>query len=50
MKCKAAPKSYGDLSQILYEELDALYNGGRDIESTVKILNNRIQLYLNEQE
>lgn len=48
--CRAKTREYGELDEILYEELNALYFGGRDVKSTVDILNNRVQLYLNEQD
>lgn len=50
MSCRAASRSYEKLCDIIREELNALYFGGRDVKSTVDILNNRVQLYLNEQD
>lgn len=48
-RCVPAPRTYGVLEQILYEELSA-YNEelSRTAENTAKIIDNRIQLYLDE--
>lgn len=48
--CKAAPNADPLLYQIIEEELSSMYDLSREPEEVAKILNNRVQLYLNEQE
>lgn len=38
-----------DLSAIVEEEADAYFSGQKDVESTVNVIDNRVQLYLDEQ-
>ena len=41
-------KQYADIINILYEETDVYYNDARSAEDTAKIIDNRVQLYLDE--
>lgn len=41
-------KQYADIINILYEETDAYFNNARSAEDTAKIIDNRVQLYLDE--
>lgn len=47
-QCVPAPKTYEALQGIIYEELIVYYNDGRSAEETAKIIDNRVQLYLDE--
>ena len=48
--CRAAPLTDPLLYDIIEEELNSMYELNRDPEDVARILNNRVQLYLNEQE
>ena len=47
-QCVPAPRTYAALQDIIEEELRVYYNDGRSAEETAKIIDNRIQLYLDE--
>lgn len=46
--CVALPRSYSQITKILAEELDAMYAEGKSPETAAKIINSRVQLYLDE--
>lgn len=46
--CVAAPQKDRNIINILYEELQPLYTGGKNSRQVAEIINNRIQLYLDE--
>lgn len=46
--CVAAPPDYPFLENILREELEIMYAENRDPRDAAKVINNRIQLYLDE--
>lgn len=49
-KCVPGPQMYADIETILYEELNTYWTEeSRTAEDTAKILDNRIQLYLDEE-
>ena len=43
------PALPGDLADVFAEELSGFFQGGQSAEQAAKILQNRVQLYLNEQ-
>lgn len=48
-QCVPAPKTYADMERIIYEELSAYFEEtGRTAEDTAKVIDNRIQVYLDE--
>lgn len=48
-QCVPAPKTYADLERIIYEELSAYFEeSSRTAEDTARIIDNRIQVYLDE--
>lgn len=48
-RCVPAPKTYADLERIIYEELSAYFEEtDRTAADTARILDNRIQVYLDE--
>lgn len=47
-QCVPTPRTYTDLEQIIYEELSAYYEQDKTAEETAKIIDNRVQLYLDE--
>ncbi len=47
-KCVPGPRSHEDLMAILGEEVTAYFDGGRTAEETARIIDNRVQLYLDE--
>lgn len=46
---KAQGKQYDDIVNIIYDETSGYYEGNRDPWEVARVLQNRIQLYLNEQ-
>lgn len=46
--CKAAPRQYYQINQIITEELNAMYREGKEIDDVTKIINVRVQTYLDE--
>lgn len=48
-KCIPQPVGQAVLEEIIFEELDVFYDGGRSAKETAKIIDNRVQLYLDEQ-
>ena len=44
----AKPLADDKLRAILEEELDAFFAGGKSAEDVAKVIDNRVQLYLNE--
>lgn len=36
------------VNEIMSEELDVCFSGGRSVEDTVQVIQNRVQLYLDE--
>lgn len=36
------------INEIMSEELDTCFSGGRSVEDTVKVIQDRVQLYLDE--
>ena len=46
---KAQGKQYDEITNILYDETSSYYEGNRDPWEVARILQNRVQLYLNEQ-
>lgn len=47
-KCEPVPQIPETLESILWEELDAYFGGDKTAEDTAKIIDNRVQLYLDE--
>lgn len=48
-QCVPEPRTYADLERIIYEELSAYFEeAGRTAEDTARIIDNRIQVYLDE--
>ncbi len=47
-QCVAAPTRYTDLEEIIMEELNIMYEQKREPREVVKIINSRVQLYLDE--
>lgn len=47
-ECVAAPLTYPALKEIISEELTIMYDQNRDPKDAAKIINNRVQLYLDE--
>lgn len=47
-RCKPVPSIPETLENILWEELDVYFAGGRSAEDTAGIIDNRVQLYLDE--
>lgn len=47
--CQPAPRTHYQISQIAAEELTRMYAEGKDAREVSKIINNRVQLYLDEQ-
>lgn len=47
-QCVAKPLADDKLRAILEEELDAFFAGGKSAEDVAKVIDNRVQLYLNE--
>lgn len=48
-KSKPAGKNYANIVDILYEETGAFYSGDKSAEEVAGIIQNRVQLYLDEQ-
>ena len=48
-ECRPAPRKYQVIQSIIREEIQALYAGDKDAEAVAKIINNRVQLYLDEE-
>ncbi len=46
--CEPMPEYPSRISAILWEELDGYFSGTRNVEDTVDIIQNRVQLYLDE--
>ncbi len=46
--CEPMPEYPSRISSILWEELDGYFSGTRNVEDTVDIIQNRVQLYLDE--
>ena len=46
--CQPAPRTHYQISQIAAEELTRMYAEGKDAREVSKIINNRVQLYLDE--
>lgn len=47
--CAAAPRHHSWITQILVEELNAMYAENRPPETTAGIINSRVQIYLDEE-
>lgn len=47
-ECVAAPPKYPALKEIISEELTVMYEQNKDPEEAAKVINNRVQLYLDE--
>lgn len=47
-ECVAAPPTYPALKEIIFEELTVMYDQNRDPGEVAKIINNRVQMYLDE--
>ena len=47
-KCVPAPKKYPQIEQIVWEELEAYYSGGKTAEETASVIDDRVQIYLDE--
>ncbi len=47
--CKAAPPTYPPLLNIIEEELISMYDLNREPEETAELIDNRVQLYLDEE-
>ena len=47
-KCVPAPKEYPQIEQIVWEELEAYYSGGKTAEETASVIDDRVQIYLDE--
>lgn len=47
-KSRPAPRKYSDIRGIVMEELQSMYAEGKDAKITAQIIQNRVQIYLNE--
>ncbi len=48
--CMPAPREYNQINKIITEELSAMYKEGKNAEEVAKIIDKRVQLYLDETE
>lgn len=47
-RCGGVPEEFPELNQIVLEEAEAYFNSERELQETVDIIQNRVQLYLDE--
>ena len=48
--CVAPPREYYHITKILFEELNTMYAEGKELKQAAEIINNRVQVYLDEEE